>query len=261
MEASIYDKRLEEGLSLNRVVGRSRVRLMVLFKEQDLHGDLEAFANGLGYTVERARGYLDAYDKYVEYDLLPETFIDADDIDITDVMYELWESLYDSIARDSRYDRVDKDGISDIAIEMGLRGSGKAMDIAKNPKSMTAAIVGDSRASSAALEALLMKARRDPAFRKEMQTAGLFHVAQDEDEDVDRDRDRPRIDPWITTINHMQTFILNTRDKAFNDDDTPLGLYDACVQVIDVAQDIQALLRGRYTLMEGDNGVQAQDRA
>jgi hypothetical protein len=135
---------------------------MLLIKEADQEGRLEQFANDIDMSLKTTGNYLDAYDDYVERGLLPATFADADAVEIHAAVYEIWDDVYDYTAHTQRYDSVDRTGVMAVAEEMGLKGHGKAMDIAKNPKSMTAAILGDHRAAVAAVEAVVALAKRDP---------------------------------------------------------------------------------------------------
>jgi hypothetical protein len=79
------------------------------------------------------------------------------------VIEDMWEEVFDPTLHDPRY-AVNREKIADVAEEFNT-GPTKVADIAKNPKAMKAAIVGDHRASQAAVEGLEVAGERDPLTR------------------------------------------------------------------------------------------------
>lgn len=162
MEHNVYRSRVEEALSIKQRSRKDQVRLMLLFKEADNNGCLIQFCTDIGYTEAGASNYLLAYDRFVTLGVLPADLPNAD-INVPESIPAMWGEAFDPTS-DGRfgYGSVDRQGVENEAERMGLKGSTKALDIAKNPRSMTAAILGDHRAAQAALEAILTLARRDP---------------------------------------------------------------------------------------------------
>lgn len=128
-----YDLRVEETLSIKQRTVRDRVRLMLLFKEAENHHRLSSFTEDTGFTPMTAQNYLSAYSSYVKDRLLPNRVTDADDVSVSDDVYELWADTFDPTLHDSRYQMESRAAVLEAAGELGLKGHTKALDIAKNP--------------------------------------------------------------------------------------------------------------------------------
>ena len=168
MEQARYQSRVEEARTIKRRTRQGQVRLMLLFKEAEQDGCLDQFCADTDYTHVTAKNYLSAYEHFVEMRVLPET-IDSADLSVSLIVEEMWEDVFDATLHDPRYGKVDRDGIATAAVEAGLQGPSKAMDIAKNTKSMKVAIVGDRRVTEAAMEALFLLVEKDSDVRQAMQ--------------------------------------------------------------------------------------------
>jgi hypothetical protein len=121
--------------------------------------DADALAtqiNAKGWSANVITRNLDAWNRAAEDDLVPY----ADDLaygDAITVPTTGWSDYYiPPTEADGRYQITDKDSILAAAKARGLGGS-KAVDIAKNTKSMAAAIHGSEKVSQAAVQALVEK--------------------------------------------------------------------------------------------------------
>ena len=169
-----YEVRVEEARTISQRNRRDQVRLMMLVKEADEHNRLEDFAAEINLSMSASLNYLSAYDRFVGYDLLPAILDDADR-QVPEAVYEVWKDIFDPTENDSRYANVDRKGVDEAVEELGLKGSTKAYDIAKNPKSLQAAILGDKRAAEAALQAIENLADRSTPTRQRVQRIAHKH--------------------------------------------------------------------------------------
>lgn len=183
MEHERYEAMVEEALTIKRRTRRDQARLMLLLKEAKDADVLSAFCGDINLSIPAATNYLVAYDKFVnEHGIVPGSGAGADDL-----VAEMWENVFDPTL-DGRYGYggVNREDIDAAANDLELRGSTKAYDIAKNPRSMMAAIIGDPRAASAAVEAVLARAKTDPliatALRSAMHRGGSLHPKPREDQ-------------------------------------------------------------------------------
>lgn len=238
-----YESRVEEALSIKRRTLRDQVRLMILFKEADQAGVLEKFSNDINYTGAVAQNYLAAYRRFVELGALPEEFTDADRVPVTEPLFTLWGETYDSTLFHPRYKGVDRLGIDKAAEDLGLQGNTKAYDIAKNPRSMQAAIIGDKAATEAALTALATKVGADPEFQMEMARVGFTYC--NPQEPVKPPVDRPLLDPWVERITTLRSKAHRFREYAFDDPHAPVGVYDAATAVMEDMLAVRDLIKGR----------------
>jgi len=157
MEHTKYEALVNEGRNLWTNSKQAQARLMVILKIVQDDGCLDTYCEDIGLTPATAKNYLAAYDKFLDLGFVPGS---GDGVDQTIV--RMWEDIYDPTLFDPRYSTVDREGVDAAARELELRGSTKAYDIAKNPNSMKAAIIGDGRAASAAVEAIIARAKTDP---------------------------------------------------------------------------------------------------
>jgi hypothetical protein len=230
---------------------------MLLIKEADQDGRLEQFANDIDMTLKTTGNYLTAYDGYVQRGLLPETFTDADDLSLNEIHHEIWGEVFDYTVHAQRYSGIDREGVIEAAEDLGLAGFGKAMDIAKNPRSMTAAIVGDMKAARAALGAISQRAAADPVFRREISTMGFYVPMDQPTAEAD---DRPVMSFWARRIIMLRDLTMSTRERAFEDPNTPAGLYDACADGVENLAATRDLMRGRGDLDNfGNEGSEVSD--
>lgn len=173
MKHEKYDRteRAEEVTTIGRRTIRDQVRLMMLFMEADHHQQLEALCRDASVDIETAENYLDAYQGYADYGLLPLTLPNADAVPVPDEVYEMWHGIFDPTGNDDHYDRVDdREGVLAALEEAGVKGKGtKALDVAKNPKSMAAAIIGSPKAAKAAAAALFKAMERNEELRENVQ--------------------------------------------------------------------------------------------
>lgn len=97
-----------------------------------------------------------------------------------------------------------------------------------------------------ALEALVALAKTDAAFRKKAQAAGCYIVA--EEPEHRHDFEPPRLSFWARQMIAVRDITMSTRERVFEDDNVPTGMYDTCVDGIEnlqVARDVlQARLQG-----------------
>lgn len=165
MEHEKYEALVEEILTLKRRARRDQARLMVLIKEAEDGGVLDRLCYDVNLSMPAAKNYLAAHAKFLDLGIVPER-------DTSDgLIAEMWEDVFDPTLHDTRYASVDREGVDAAADELGLRGNTKAYDIAKNPQSMKAAIIGDGRAASAAIEAIIARAKTDPLIATALRTA------------------------------------------------------------------------------------------
>ena len=181
MEHTKYEALVNEGRNLWTNSKQAQARLMVILKTVQDDGCLDTYCEDIGLSPATAKNYLAAYDKFLDLGFVPGS---GDGVDQTIV--RMWEDVYDPTLFDPRYGSVDRDGVDAAADELGLRGPTKAYDIAKNPNSMKAAIIGDGRAASAAVEALIARAKTDPLIAIALRASFREHPP--------RPLDRPRKD-------------------------------------------------------------------
>lgn len=243
-----YQSRVEEFLTLKRRTKQSLVRQMILIKEAEQGGRLTQFANDIDMTLKTTGNYLVAYDGYVERGLMPESFTDADAVEINPAVYEIWDEVYDYTLFTQRYDGADRSGVQKVAKEMGLKGFGKALDIAKNPKSMTAAILGDHRAAVAAVEAVLRLAANDPLIAASIIARSRATVHRDnEGRALDAELQRTPTEALMGRLGS-----LNHDVRRLNAFEVPEGMEDFVIQAVTEARqqldDLLTVLEGRRSL-------------
>jgi len=251
MDQVRYESMVEEAIGIQRRTRREQVRLMVLLKEAQDGGVLEQFCEDINLTLAAAGNYLTAHTKFVEdYGVIPGSGEGSNDL-----VAEMWEQVFDSTA-DGRwgYNGVDREHITEEAQALGLKGTSKAFDIAKNTRSLMAAIRGDSKARAAAAEAITWVMTHSQKARDEMHAKGVYFV-------------RPggsgghsgtvhSRDPWFSDIVHAVGVMARLREKAFNDPKAPPALMEHCAKIRDDAAAVVDLIKGRLQMdeMEHANG-------
>ena len=172
MDQMTYKATVEEGLTIKRRSRSDQTRLMVIFQAMDEDGCLARYCDDIGYTEHAAQNYLKAYETYVDMDLVPE-HVDLD-TPLNPAVLELWLEVFDATL-DGRYgySGVDRESIEAESKAAGLKGPSKALDIAKNPNSMTVAIVADEKCALAAAKAVLRAAANNPDLRDTLQEGML----------------------------------------------------------------------------------------
>lgn len=174
MEHRKYRARLEEWMSLSRRTRRDQVRQMILIAEANQHGSLKHLMDDAGISKARARALLDAYNEYVSLDILPADIKDANDIRTSELVYQMWDEVYDGIKHDKRFAAIeDREEISEQAEELGLKGPSKALDIAKNLPSLLAAIMGSHDTAMAAVRGVFGRSEHDNEVRQTLQDGML----------------------------------------------------------------------------------------
>lgn len=250
MDTVRYGRLRDEAIGIKRRSRRDQVRLMLILKEVHDEGVLGEFCEDINLSIAAANNYLAAHDLFItEHGIIPGTGEGTDDL-----IASLWENVFDPTLFDTRYDNVDREGIDAEVERLGLRGPTKAYDIAKNVRSLFAAITGDGRAARAASEALAWKMEHDEEFREAAHAMGLYFVAPD-------NRPRPNFprgkkDPWFSDITHAVAVIARLREKAFNDPAAPPALMEYCSKIRDDAAAVVDLIRGRIEMdqMEAADG-------
>ena len=167
MKQAKYDALVKEGRSLWRNTRQTQVRLMVILKVCEDDGCLDQYCEDIDISPPAAKNYLAAHAAFLDLGFVPGS---GDGVDQTIV--KMWTTVFDATL-DGRfgYGSVDREGVDAAADELGLKGNTKAYDIAKNPNSMKAAIIGDGRAASAAVDALVTRAHDDPLIATALRTA------------------------------------------------------------------------------------------
>jgi hypothetical protein len=181
MEHTKYKAAVEEGLTIKRRSRADQTRLMVIFRAMDEDQCLAQYCDDIGYTEKAAQNYLKAYETYMDMGVVPEH---ADlDAPLSPAVIEMWLEVFDATL-DGRYgySGVDREGIDAASKEAGLKGPSKAYDIAKNPNSMTVAILGDDRCAQAATKAVLRAAALNPELRDVLQE-GILDLWHDDGTD------------------------------------------------------------------------------
>ena len=97
------------------------------------------------------------------------------------------------------------------------------------------------------------RAHEDPEFRKEMADKGIVFVFDDDEADDYPDPPTP-IDPWVRVANELRATTLRFRDRAFNDPDTPDGMYDECDLSIEDLKVTQELIIARKQMASAERG-------
>lgn len=167
MEHARYEALVEEAIGIKRRTRREQARLMLLIKEAADGDVLEKFCGDINLSVPAARNYLAAFDAFHELGIVP------DEHSIDGIVAEMWEDVFDPTLHDARYASVDREGVEAASVKLGLKGPTKALDIAKNHKSLTVAIMGDARCADTAMTAVLARADHDPELRERLESQML----------------------------------------------------------------------------------------
>lgn len=102
---------------------------------------------------------------------------------------------------------------------------------------------------------IIERMRVDPEFRKEMDAKGL--VVIDDDPPPPPPPPEP-IDPWVHVVNELRAVTIGLRNRAFDDPNTPLGVYDECGFSMEDLAATRDLIVGRNQLAN-DLGGGADD--
>ena len=200
MEHITYEALVEEGLTRRRRTRQDQVWLMTALKTCEDDGCLDRYCDDINLSPAAAKNYLAAHAKFLDLGLVPGS---GDGVDA--IVAEMWEEVFDPTL-DGRfgYGAVDREGVDAAADELGLKGPTKAYDIAKNPQSMKAAIIGDERCATAAADAVIIRMEHDPKILKRV-----------EDEIVRRWRAEPRDHGRLEMVRD-DDFFQRLFDKAKN---------------------------------------------
>jgi hypothetical protein len=255
MDTMRYERDAEESRTIGRRNRQGQVRQMFLVAYYHQQGAFEGFCENAEITPAVGKNYLAAYDRLAAGGIVPAVLSGHPDDVIesvqTTVAFEMWSELYDATA-DGRfgYGTVDRDGIAEAAERLGLRGVTKAQDIAKNHRSMAAAIIGDARCRGTALDTLLTLATEDPEIRQMMQDRGMFVSVTPEPTDGGN---APRPEPismWARKMIALADLGTSVRELVFEHDEVPAGMEDSLEAAIVNFTAARDVLRGRRAMNE-----------
>jgi hypothetical protein len=243
MENVRYERLVEEAIGIKRRSRRDQGRLMLLIREVNDADRLKEFCEDINLTVPAAKNYLAAWDKAEEMGIVPGSGPGADEM-----IQEMWDLIFDPTLNDARYANVDREGVEAAAEEAGLQGPTKALDIAKNTKSMAVAIIGDSKCAAAAADAVMLAAKSD---------SDLYKRIEDE---IIRNWNVERPGPRHPT-EHNDDFFKGVFDKAKNAirrsydlDDLPEHLlgyaHGRALEIKTVASELVVVIEGRRLLVD-----------